>query len=104
MTKYLLALAMVTAMGGMAQAHWDPAKTAHPKVYVCTVNSPVVNGDNTLNVRTRPNGPILGQYTNGDEVTLQDQQGDWVFVTANMDNHMQGWVYGPYLTDCTKDN
>jgi hypothetical protein len=67
-----------------------------------TVNNPT---DPTLSARTRPNGPIVAVFGNGEIVNTYDRVGDWVFVMgAISDEHgntdKQGWVFGSYLRRC----
>jgi hypothetical protein len=67
-----------------------------------TVNNPT---DPTLNARTRPNGPIVAVFGNGEIVNTYDRVGDWVFVMGaisdqNGNTDKQGWVFGSYLRSC----
>jgi len=65
----------------------------------CTVTDPT---GTPLNVRTSPNGPILGALHNGATVqilqTTVDASGrPWAFV-APQEAGKNGWVFGAYLT------
>jgi S1-C subfamily serine protease len=61
-----------------------------------------------LNVRTSPNGRILGTLDNGLIVTILDQTTDrdgasWTYVAKADDGAPLGWVYGNFL-DCRTDS
>jgi hypothetical protein len=70
-----------------------------PATYVPPPGGPraecVVNvGWDLLNVRTWPNGPVIGILPSGTPLTALAFNGDWAFV-QNWGGI--GWVYGPYL-------
>jgi hypothetical protein len=72
---------------------------ATPPTYVPAPGGPraecIVNvGWDLLNVRTWPNGPIIGILPSGTPLTALAFNGDWAFV-QNWGGI--GWVYGPYL-------
>jgi uncharacterized protein YraI len=60
----------------------------------CTVNDPT---GTPLNVRQRPNGPILGALHNGTSVSIMENRGTWSRVTPR--EGKPGWVLRSYL-DC----
>lgn len=65
----------------------------------CTVTDPT---GTPLNVRSRPNGPILGALHNGTVVrvlqTLTDASGrPWIYVRPQGAGRT-GWVFGDFLT------
>jgi hypothetical protein len=64
----------------------------------------VADPDNALNVRTSPNGEIIGVLTNKTEVDIKDRKGKWVFVQSWIPNQPEasqsGWVYRQYLVGC----
>jgi uncharacterized protein YraI len=64
----------------------------------CTVNDPT---GTPLNVRGRPNGPILGALKNGVPVSIRERRGDWVRVVPR--EGKTGWVVQKYL-DCTEQS
>jgi uncharacterized protein len=58
-----------------------------------------------LNVRTSPNGPVVNHFRNGTSVIIHDRQGQWAFAedeSAAIYASREGWVYFPYLTNCTR--
>jgi uncharacterized protein YraI len=64
----------------------------------CVVSDPT---GTPLNVRTRPNGPIVGALYNGAlvrilDVTSDDRGGRWAYI-APLDEGKRGWVYGPHI-------
>ena len=60
----------------------------------CVVEDPT---GTPLNVRSRPNGPILGALHNGALVQILDTTGSrWAYI-APVGGGKRGWVYGPYL-------
>jgi hypothetical protein len=70
-----------------------------PATYVPPAGGPhaecVVNvGWDLLNVRTWPNGPVIGILPSGTPLTALAFNGDWAFV-QNWGG--VGWVFGPYL-------
>ncbi len=76
-----------------------PVAPAPPPTYVPAPGGPraecVVNvGWDLLNVRTWPNGPIIGILPSGTPLTALAFDGDWAFV-QNWGGI--GWVYQPYL-------
>ena len=65
----------------------------------CVVNDPT---GTPLNVRARPNGPILGALHNGAEVQVLQLTSDaggrrWAHI-APLGAGQRGWVFGTYLT------
>jgi len=55
-----------------------------------------------LNVRTIPNGHIVGTLTNGEQVTVLDRTSDrrgkvWVYVGNYEDNKPIGWVFREFI-------
>jgi len=55
-----------------------------------------------LNVRTTPNGHIVGTLNNGDQVTVLDGTSDrkgksWVYVGDYKDNKPIGWVFREFI-------
>jgi Bacterial SH3 domain len=57
-----------------------------------------------LNVRTTPNGHVVGTLNNGIVVTVLDHASDrggkaWVYVGRYDDNRPIGWVYREFI-DC----
>ncbi len=76
-----------------------PVRPAPPLTYVPAPGGPraecVVNvGWDLLNVRTWPNGPIIGILPSGTQLTALAFDDDWAFV-QNWGGI--GWVYLPYL-------
>src|SRR5262245_35467657 len=60
-----------------------------------------------LNVRTTPNGNIVGTLSNGTLVNILDRPSNvrgrtWVYVGRYEDRVPIGWVYRDYL-DCTRN-
>jgi hypothetical protein len=94
------ALAALSRVIAPAHAAWDPAKHQAPTIWLCVVHSP----DNTLHIRTTPNGRIIDEFPDKQEVTIEDRQGDWVFVEGYVKDYngmKHGWVYGPKLNNCS---
>jgi uncharacterized protein YraI len=52
-----------------------------------------------LNVRSTPNGPILGALYNGTRVIVVTVRGDWARVITERGGGKSGWVYLNFL-DC----
>ena len=55
-----------------------------------------------LNVRTAPNGPILGKLPNGILVSVVDHAVDangkpWVYIKAVDDGSILGWVFREFI-------
>lgn len=55
-----------------------------------------------LNVRTGPNGRIVGEIDNGALVTIYDRTTDargrpWVYVGRYSDGRAMGWVYREFI-------
>jgi uncharacterized protein len=65
----------------------------------------VVDPTNTpLNIRAKPNGPIVDTFTNGSAVRVLDRQRDergqdWFQITLPGKNNPLGWAFGEYI-DC----
>ena len=60
-----------------------------------------------LNVRTNPNGQIVGTFRNGTLVsvlvrTLDSRGRPWVYVRTYESGAPRGWVFGNYL-DCNSN-
>jgi uncharacterized protein YraI len=73
-----------------------------------TANAQLVVADNCsaadptgtpLNVRSSPNGSILGALFNGRRVTVVAVRGDWARVITERGGGKSGWVYLNFL-DC----
>ena len=66
---------------------------------ICTVNDPT---GTPLNVRSSPNGSILGALHNGVEVRVLDTTRaggrQWAYIVP-VDGGKRGWVFGNFL-DC----
>ena len=65
----------------------------------CRVADPT---NTPLNVRTSPNGHIVGKLKNGDIVSILDRSSDrsgkaWAYVGSGKDNRPIGWVYRDFL-------
>jgi hypothetical protein len=76
-----------------------PMVPGPPATYVPAPGGPraecIVNvGWDLLNVRTWPNGPVIGILPSGTPLTALAFNGEWAFV-QNWGGI--GWVYGPYL-------
>jgi hypothetical protein len=76
-----------------------PMVPVPPATYVPAPGGPraecIVNvGWDLLNVRTWPNGPVIGILPSGTPLTALAFNGEWAFV-QNWGGI--GWVYGPYL-------
>ena len=55
-----------------------------------------------LNVRTGPNGRVVGEIDNGALVTIYDRTTDargrpWVYVGRYSDGRAMGWVYREFI-------
>jgi hypothetical protein len=83
-----LILAAALAVIGITASH------AAVPVAQCVVD---VDPRDTLNVRSRPNGPVTAELATGTPVKLYDRDGDWVFATSE---RADGWIYRPYLRSC----
>jgi hypothetical protein len=82
-----------------AAAHVDNVPMAYLGYYVH------VDPNDTLNVRTRPNGVVIASLLNGDYVYVQDQIDHWAFITAYNNGRGivqsdSGWVHMAYLKNC----
>jgi uncharacterized protein YraI len=87
MSKLFATAAVLAALTGVANAQ-PPCYVADP------TGTP-------LNVRSLPNGSILGALHNGIRVNVVARRGDWVRIVATeRDTGKSGWVYLDYL-DCT---
>ena len=87
MKRFLLACLLVVAIATPAEAQ------------TCVVNDPT---GTPLNVRTSPNGAILGALYNGAVVqvlkVIFDKRGrSWALVVP-LEPGKQGWVFGAFLT------
>jgi hypothetical protein len=60
----------------------------------------VIDPDPPLNVRTSPNGRIVGGLNIGDRVITRERQGNWVYVETFEDGPPSGWVFVKYLGNC----
>jgi hypothetical protein len=102
--KKTLALLLLAAATAGAQAG-EPVQA----ISQCTV-SVTDPADPTLNAHTRPHGPIVAVFENGETVNTYDRQGDWIFVEGALthvnpqdpetNTFKQGWVFGAYLRGC----
>jgi Bacterial SH3 domain len=78
-----------------------PERTTRPTIAVCRVADPTPT---PLNVRTSPNGRVVGTIENGMMVLILDRRTDrkrqvWVYI-GNADDQMPiGWVFRDYI-DC----
>jgi hypothetical protein len=92
-------------LGGSATAQWGPIVRPVPVLPVaplgiahaaCVVNLPP---GQWLNVRTRPNGVVVGMLLPGTPVNAFDSggapDGTWAYVSSPVT--MAGWVFVPYL-------
>lgn len=66
----------------------------------CRVTDPT---GTPLNIRTSPNGPIVGAAENGVSVTLADVVLDrngkaWAFIQKGSDGQPLGWVFRKFVT------
>jgi hypothetical protein len=73
----------------------DSIRTAAPN---CMIADPT---STPLNVRTAPNGKLLGNIVNGERVTILDQSEDrtgdrWVYI-ADADAKPLGWVFRRFV-------
>jgi hypothetical protein len=84
-------------VAAMSVALLAPANAA----FVCTVTDPT---DTPLNVRSQPNGKILGALHNDTKVLVTEKTKDWKWakiIPIDMDKTGKtGWVFYDYL-DCT---
>ena len=69
------------------------------RAQTCLVNDPT---GTPLNVRARPNGPILGALYNGTpvqilEITSDSSGRQWAYI-APLEVGKRGWVFEAYLT------
>jgi hypothetical protein len=90
--------ALVAAIAVVMTASIATPSNAEP---ICRVADPTPT---PLNVRTSPNGRIVGTLRNGDEITVLDRTMDrkrqgWVYVGRSEDRSPIGWVYREYI-DC----
>lgn len=84
---WLIILSSVYATGALAQVQ-------------CMVTDPT---GTSLNVRTKPNGPALGELQNGTTVTVLDHTSDgkgrpWVYVALAQNGRALGWVYREFVS------
>lgn len=87
-----LLMAGVAVLGLCGAAHAEMARN----VGTCIVADPT---GTPLNVRSMPSkGAVVDTVRNGTVVGVVQVQGDWAFVRAQ--GGVQGWVYGPSLTNC----
>jgi hypothetical protein len=102
MKGILLGAAAALGLAGTAHAFTNQAITPKDegRKQTCYVNDP----NNALNVRTSPNGTILGVLTNKTMVDIMDRKGKWAFVQSWIPNQPEasqsGWVYTQYLIGC----
>ena len=55
------------------------------------------NNNLYLNIRSSPNGPIIGRVNNGNQVTIKNTDSDaWVAISGPQ----EGFVFGKYLKPC----
>jgi Bacterial SH3 domain len=78
---------------------WFATMTTAAFAQTCIVNDPT---GTPLNVRTRPNGAILGALHNGAAVqvleVIHDRGGRaWAYI-APLRSGRRGWVFGSYLS------
>jgi hypothetical protein len=90
MKTALLAAALVVVLTG----------TASQAAFLCTVADPT---DTPLNVRSQPNGKILGALSNHTRVVVtvktNDRKWAWI-IPLDVDTGKTGWVFYDYL-DCS---
>jgi hypothetical protein len=76
---------------------------------VCRVADPT---GTPLNVRTLPNGKIIGNFANGTDVSILDstifKNKQWVFIQGSSheevgDITVAGWVFRDFLAFCHTD-
>jgi hypothetical protein len=76
-----------------------PAPPPAPKVTQAPKPAPVGKAGETtavsLNVRTSPNGDILGQLPKGTGVTIHGRTGDWLSISA--ETGLTGYVHRSYV-------
>jgi uncharacterized protein len=84
-------------------AEFQDVRSTYPAqiISLCRVADPT---STPLNVRTSPNGRIVGTLGNGMSVAILDRMTDrkgetWVYVGGPEDRMPMGWVYANYL-DC----
>jgi hypothetical protein len=104
--KLLFAAAAATTFVTMAVPAMAFIGHARPEPH-CVIN----DYDPPTNVRTQPNGPIVGTLRNGDEIRIVDQTqatisgrwpvgGLWDFVEVRGEGNgwePYGWVYDPLV-------
>jgi hypothetical protein len=105
--KFLLAATAIIAVASPALAFEGHARP-EPRCEISDYDPPT-------NVRTQPNGPIVGNLTNGTEIRIVDQTramhpgywpvgGLWDYVEVRGEGNgwePYGWVYDP-LVRCTR--
>jgi hypothetical protein len=97
-TKIAVTAMLATAVAaGLVVPSITTAHATAPILAQCVVADPT---DTPLNVRTRPNGPVLSNFTNGSTVDILDREGNWVFAANHGEDVGAGWVYLPYLARC----
>ena len=96
--RWMAALAAFTIAGLSASA---AGACGGPPV--CTVIDPT---GTPLNIRTEPNGEILGTWANGVRVRPYEQKTHngkvWYAVERLAEDNAEGWVFDPYL-GCEED-
>jgi hypothetical protein len=67
-------------------------ESAHAEV--CIVND---QSGTLLNVRSTPEGQIIGTLDNNTTISIGEQRGDWVRITSHEAPGKSGWVFRKYL-------
>jgi uncharacterized protein YgiM (DUF1202 family) len=89
MFRFLATAAVLATLTGTANAQLIVAGN-------CSAADPT---GTPLNVRSAPNGSILGSLYNGTRVTVVTVRGDWARVVTERGGGKSGWVYLNFL-DC----
>jgi hypothetical protein len=95
LSGFAVPLALAFYLSGLTQASTQTQ---------CQVMDPT---GTPLNIRTSPNGHIVGTLNNGVLVSVLERSSDnrgrtWVYVRGHEDGVAIGWVYSNYL-DCDRD-
>jgi predicted aspartyl protease len=92
---FLSVLSLVSGVTALCIAGWTEASAQHRR---CRVADP---SGTPLNVRTSPNGKVVGTLSNGTLVTVLDNSTSfgkmWAYVARAEDQLHLGWVFRDYL-------
>jgi|GEM_PF-909144 len=107
-TPVALSISLALAMTAFPMSSTASSKSTHQntqnkdeyQLAQASTSCRLVNTDSNnlyLNIRSSPNGPIIGRVNNGEQVTIKNTgSGAWVPISAPK----EGFVFGKYLKDC----